>query len=256
MSTNRGELQGKVAIVTGGAMGIGRAAAEELGRSGASVVIADLKGAEEAAAELGALDIDALGLTVDVSSRDDTLEMARRCVDRFGQVDVLVNNAAAFATIGRTPFEDISVSEWQHVMNVNVLGYVLCAQAVVPVMRRIGGGRILNVTSATFFKGVPFKLHYVTSKGAIVALTRALATELGSAGILVNAVAPGFTLSDGVLQHPGEHAVRQGAAVGARAIAREQYPEDLVGAIRFLVGPGAGFITGQTLVVDGGAYYN
>jgi NAD(P)-dependent dehydrogenase (short-subunit alcohol dehydrogenase family) len=245
-------LDGRVAIVTGGSQGIGRAIAERLAGDGARIVIADLKGAEDAAADFA----DGVGLTVDVSSEDDVARMAAETVDRCGAIDVLVNNAGLYASLAMRPFEQIPVNEWRQVMDVNVLSMFLTCRAVVPQMRAQGGGRIVNISSGTPFRGVPFLLHYVTSKGAIVALTRALAKELGADDVLVNCVAPGFTMSDGVNEHPEVVEALQAVSVSARTIKRDQVPEDVVGAVAFLCGPGATFITGQTMVIDGGQYFH
>jgi NAD(P)-dependent dehydrogenase (short-subunit alcohol dehydrogenase family) len=245
-------LDGKVAIVTGGAQGIGRAIADALAADGARIVIADLKGAEAAAASYA----DGVGLTVDVASEDDVARMAAETVERCGAIDILVNNAGLYASLAMRPFEQIPVAQWRQVMDVNVLSMFLTCRAVVPQMRAQGSGRIVNISSGTPFRGVPFLLHYVTSKGAIVALTRALAKELGGDDVLVNCVAPGFTMSDGVHEHPEVIEALQDVSVGARTIKRDQLPEDVVGAVAFLCGPGATFITGQTMVIDGGQYFH
>jgi NAD(P)-dependent dehydrogenase (short-subunit alcohol dehydrogenase family) len=245
-------LDGQVAIVTGGAQGIGRAIAERLAADGARVVIADLKGAEEAAATFE----DGVGLTVDVGSEDDVARMTTETAERCGRIDILVNNAGLYASLAMRPFDQIPVEEWRQVMDVNVLSMFLTCRAVVPRMREQGGGRIVNISSGTPFRGVPFLLHYVTSKGAIVALTRALAKELGPDNVLVNCVAPGFTMSDGVREHPEVIEALRDVSVSARTIKRDQVPEDVVGAVAFLCGPGATFITGQTMVIDGGQYFH
>jgi len=245
-------LHGKVAIVTGGAQGIGRAIAEQLAADGARIVIADLKGAEEAAAAFA----DGVGLTVDVADEDDVARMASETVERCGSADILVNNAGLYASLAMRPFEEIPAAEWRQVMDVNVLSMFLTCRAVVPQMRRQGGGRIVNISSGTPFRGVPFLLHYVTSKGAIVALTRALAKELGSDNVLVNCVAPGFTLSEGVHEHPEVIEALRDVSIGARTLKRDQVPEDVTGAVAFLCGPGSTFITGQTIVIDGGQYFH
>ena len=247
-----GPLAGKVAIVTGGAQGIGRAIAEHLSSDGARIVIADLRGAEEAA---GAFE-DGVGLTVDVSSEDDVARMAGDTVERCGSIDILINNAGLYASLAMRPFDQIPVAEWRQVMDVNVLSMFLTCRAVVPQMRAQGSGRIVNISSGTPFRGVPFVLHYVTSKGAIVALTRSLAKELGADDILVNCVAPGFTMSDGVQQHPEVVEALRDVSVGSRTLKRDQVPEDVTGAVAFLCGPGATFITGQTMVIDGGQYFH
>jgi NAD(P)-dependent dehydrogenase (short-subunit alcohol dehydrogenase family) len=245
-------LAGKVAIVTGGSRGIGRAIAETLAADGARIVIADLRGAEDAA---GAF-TDGVGLTVDVAAEDDVARMASETVERCGSIDILVNNAGLYASLAMRPFEQIPVDEWRQVMDVNVLSMFLTCRAVVPHMRRRGGGRIVNISSGTPFRGVPFLLHYVTSKGAIVALTRALAKELGGDDVLVNCVAPGFTMSDGVHEHPEVIDALRDVSIGARTLKRDQVPGDIVGAVAFLCGPGSTFITGQTIVIDGGQYFH
>jgi NAD(P)-dependent dehydrogenase (short-subunit alcohol dehydrogenase family) len=245
-------LDGKVAIVTGGAQGIGRAIADRLAADGARIVIADLKGADAAAADFP----DGVGLTVDVASQDDVARMAAETVERCGAIDVLVNNAGLYASLAMRPFEQIPVDEWRQVMDVNVLSMFLTCRAVVPRMREQGGGRIVNISSGTPFRGVPFVLHYVTSKGAIVALTRALAKELGGDEILVNCVAPGFTMSAGVQEHPEVIEALRDVSVSSRTIKRDMMPEDIVGAVAFLCGPESTFLTGQTMVIDGGQYFH
>jgi NAD(P)-dependent dehydrogenase (short-subunit alcohol dehydrogenase family) len=245
-------LDGKVAIVTGGARGIGRAIADGLAAEGARIVVADLEGADEAAGRYP----DGVGLTVDVSSEADVERMATDAVERARGIDVLVNNAGLYASLAMRPFDQIPLDEWRHVMDVNVASMFLACRAVVPRMRQRGGGRIVNISSGTPFRGVPFLLHYVTSKGAIVALTRALAKELGGDDILVNCVAPGFTISAGVQEHPEVIDALRDVSVSARTLKRDQVPEDVVGAVVFLCGPGAAFITGQTMVIDGGQYFH
>ena len=247
-----GELDGKVAIVTGGAQGIGRAIADGLAAHGARIVVADLRGAQEAAERYEG----GVGLTVDVSSEQDTARMADETAAQCGGIDILVNNAGLYASLKMRPFEEIEVDEWRRVMDVNVMSIFLTARAVVPKMRERGGGRIVNISSGTPFRGVPFLAHYVTSKGAIVTLTRVLAKELGAAEILVNCVAPGFTMSQGVEEHPEVIEALQHASVSARTLKRDQVPEDVVGAVAFLCGPGSTFITGQTMVIDGGQYFH
>ncbi|MFI6600480.1 SDR family NAD(P)-dependent oxidoreductase [Nonomuraea sp. NPDC050536] len=243
-------LEGKVAIVTGAAQGIGNAIAHGLAADGAHVVIADLHGVEEAAQ---ALPQKSVGIEVDVADEHAVARMAEETITRFGGIDLLVNNAGLFASLAMRPFTEIPLAEWRRVMDVNVASMFLTCQAVVPHMRE-RGGKIVNISSATPFLGVPHRLHYVTSKGAIIAFTRALAKELGPDGINVNCIAPGFTLSAGVLEHGGVPDQLSGAAVSARAIKRDQQPEDLVGAALFLCRPMSDFVTGQTLVVDGGLY--
>jgi NAD(P)-dependent dehydrogenase (short-subunit alcohol dehydrogenase family) len=245
-------LDGRVAIVTGGAQGIGRAIADGLAAEGARIVIADLRGAEDAAARYP----DGVGLTVDVASEADTARMAEETVARCGRIDILVNNAGLYATLAMRPFDQIDVDEWRRVMDVNVMSMFLTCRAVVPHMREQGGGRIVNISSGTPFRGVPFLLHYVTSKGAIVALTRALAKELGGDEVLVNCVAPGFTMSEGVRENEEVVKALRDVSLASRTLKRDQEPEDVVGAVVFLCGPGSTFVTGQTMVIDGGQYFH
>ncbi len=247
-----GSLDGKVAVVTGAAQGIGNAIAKGLAAEGARIVVADLSRAEEAAQEFDG----GIGLTVDVADEAQVEPMVQEVVDRCGSIDILVNNAGLYASLQMRPFTEIPVEEWRQVMEVNVLSMFLTTRAVVPRMREQGGGRIVNISSGTPFRGVPFLLHYVTSKGAIVALTRALARELGRDDVLVNCVAPGFTMSDGVREHPEVIEALREVSVSSRTLQRDQEPEDVVGAVVFLCGPGATFVTGQTIVIDGGQYFH
>ena len=247
---------GNVAIVTGGAMGIGHALVHGLLAEGAKVVIADRAGAAEAAQALDDARNSVIGVPCDVSSQSDTEAMADATLAAFGRIDVLVNNAGIYSSLEITPFEELSIDEWRRVLDVNVIGQAMATRAVVPAMRRQGGGSIVNVSSGTPFKGVPFLLHYVASKGAVNAMTRALAKELGAADIRVNGVAPGFTLSDGVLANPHQLEKLQDISRQARVIQRDQHPEDIVGAVIFLASQDSAFVTGQTLVVDGGAYFH
>jgi len=238
-----GALDGKIAIVTGGAQGIGAAIAAGLAGEGAEVVVADLEPPEG-------------GIEADVSSEDDVQRMVGQALERNGRIDILVNNAGLYASLEMRAFTEIPLDEWNHVMEVNVASMFLTCRAVVPVMREQGGGKIVNISSGTPFRGVPFLLHYVTSKGAIVALTRALARELGKDSIHVNCVAPGFTMSEGVKSHPEVIEKLRDVSIASRAIQRDQVPEDVVGAVVFLCTPAADFITGQTMVIDGGQYFH
>jgi NAD(P)-dependent dehydrogenase (short-subunit alcohol dehydrogenase family) len=246
-------LKGRVAIVTGGGSGIGKALATRLAQDGAAVAVADLHKYDVAAAEIAkATGARTLGLHVDVSSEEDVARMAAETIKAFGRIDILVNNAALFSGIELRPFEKIDAAEWRKVMEVNTFGVFLCCRACVPHMRAAGGGRIINLASGAPLKGVPFFLHYIASKGAVIAMSRGLARELGKDRITVNSLAPGFTLSENVAKDPAH--VKQGELTRmTRAIQRDETPEDLVGAVSFLASDDAAFITGQTLVVDGGS---
>jgi NAD(P)-dependent dehydrogenase (short-subunit alcohol dehydrogenase family) len=238
-----GALDRKVAIVTGGAQGIGAAIVAGLEAGGASVVVADLNPPEG-------------GIRADVASEKDVAAMVEETLARHRRLDILVNNAGLYASLEMRPFTEIPLDEWNRVMEVNVASMFLTCRAVVPVMREHGGGKIVNISSGTPFRGVPFLLHYVTSKGAIVAFTRALAKELGQDSIHVNCVAPGFTMSDGVKSHPEVIEKLRDVSVASRTLQRDQVPEDVVGAVVFLCTPAAGFITGQTMVIDGGQFFH
>jgi NAD(P)-dependent dehydrogenase (short-subunit alcohol dehydrogenase family) len=236
-------LEGKVAVVTGGAQGIGAAIARGLEAEGAEVVVADLEPPEG-------------GIQADVSSEEDVERMVAEALERNGRIDILVNNAGLYASLEMRAFTEIPLEEWNRVMEVNVASMFLTCRAVVPVMREHGGGKIVNISSGTPFRGVPFLLHYVTSKGAIVAFTRSLAREVGADSIHVNCVAPGFTMSEGVKSHPEVIEALRDVSVAARTIKRDQVPDDVVGAVVFLCTPAADFITGQTMVIDGGQYFH
>lgn len=249
-------LDQAVAIVTGGAMGIGRAIVMRLLERGARVVIADRDGAEATAADLRAQGHDVLGLAVDVSNEDQVQAMADATCAAYGRIDVLVNNAGIYSSLTPTPFDALTVAEWRQVLEVNVIGTFLACRAVTPAFKRAGGGRIVNISSGVAFKGNPLMAHYVASKGAVISMTRALATEMGTFNVLVNSVAPGFTLSDGVTRNPTLVDGVKGPSLRNRILARDMVPEDLVGAVEFFAGNQSAFITGQTLVVDGGAYFH
>jgi NAD(P)-dependent dehydrogenase (short-subunit alcohol dehydrogenase family) len=244
-------LDQKVALVTGGAQGIGRKIAEGLAAEGARVVVADVRGGEDAAQAVGGLAVE-----VDVSDLPACERMAKAAIDAYGRIDILVNNAGIYTSLVPTPFDQLSVEEWRRVFDVNVLGMYLATRAVTPFMRSAGSGRVINLASGTPYKGVPMFLHYVASKGAVIAMTRSLAKELGPDGVLVNTVAPGFTMSEGVLANQVQVEQLQDVSVKARVLARDQYPEDIVGAVLFFASDDSSFITGQSLVVDGGAYFN
>lgn len=249
------KLLGRTAIITGGATGIGRVFAQRMAADGANVVIADLKGAEDAAAELVTAGAKALGLTVDITSEDDTREMARASLARFGGIEILVNNAALFSTLRDKPFDQIDAEEWLRVMAVNTMGPFLCAKAVAKTMKEKGHGRIINIASTAPLKGVPLMAHYVSSKGAVIAFTRCLARELGEWNITVNAVAPGLTLSDQILKNAGHVERLQEVVRNSRSLKRDAYPQDIAGTVSFLASDDASFMTGQTLCVEGGSIF-
>jgi len=195
-----------------------------------------------------------LGLTADVTVDAQVNDTVARALSMFESVDILVNNAGIATSIPPRPFQEIRTDEWMRVYDVNVMGIFRFCRAVLDPMKAAGGGRFVNIGSAAAFKGVPLLLHYVSSKGAVLAMTKSLAKELGEHNILVNCVAPGFTISPSVLENEGQMSRSRTISLQRRAIARDQYPEDLVGAVLFLSSVEASFMTGQTLVVDGGTY--
>ncbi len=247
-------LKDKAVIVTGGGQGIGRVYVRRLVAEGARVVVADIDeaGAREVAAECGASGA-ALAVAVDVADRDSVQRMVQATLDAYGRIDVLVNNAALFSVLRHKPIEEISVEEWDRVMAVNVRGVFLCCQAVVPQMRQQGKGKIINVASGVVLSAPSKFTHYVASKGAVFAFTRALATEVGKAGITVNSLAPGLVNTEGVRQQLPAHVIA--GQHDLRAIPRDEEPEDLEGPLVFLASDDSDFVTGQMLVVNGGAQY-
>jgi NAD(P)-dependent dehydrogenase (short-subunit alcohol dehydrogenase family) len=248
-------LHGKIAVITGAATGIGFAYAKRFLAEGARVVVADIA---DPAAAVDKLDTAgrALGVRTDVSDAGSVGAMVEAALARFGRIDVLVNNAAVFATLKPQPFDEIPEAEWDRVMAVNVKGVWNCARAVVPAMRAQGGGRIVNVASAIVAKGTARLMHYVTSKGAVVAMTRALARELGPDRITVNAVAPGLILSDTVQANPDITSFQESAVMQARSLKRDAFPDDVEGTVVFLASDDSAFMSGQTLIVDGGSVFS
>lgn len=246
-------LSEKVAVITGAAQGIGAAYARRLSAEGAAVVVADIKETAPVVRDILDAGGNALGVRVDVCSSDSVGAMIDSAVDAFGRVDILVNNAGLFANLSFKPIADIEHAEWDRVMAVNVRGVFDCCKAVSPVMQQQGYGKIVNIASAIVFKGSPLLAHYVASKGAVIALTRALARELGDAGIRVNALAPGLTGSDNLLRNPSWSEGITANNVGSRAIKRDALPEDLTGTLVYLCCEESDFVTGQVIVVDGGS---
>jgi NAD(P)-dependent dehydrogenase (short-subunit alcohol dehydrogenase family) len=248
-------LEGRVAIVTGGAKGIGRHYSQALAAEGARVMIADIADGVGLAAELAArYGANSVASAVfDVSDEAQVKGLVAKTMERFGQIDVLVNNAALYAPLPTLKVTEIDVDLWDQVMAVNIRGVFLMVKHVVPHMIARKSGKIINIGSGTVARGIPEFSHYVTSKGAVTAFTRAISRELGDHGICVNTLAPGFTLSDTGLTNIVHVEKSRAAAVQRRAIKRDEYPEDLLGTLIFLASSDSDFITGQVLAVDGGA---
>jgi NAD(P)-dependent dehydrogenase (short-subunit alcohol dehydrogenase family) len=253
-ASQSGRFDGKTALVTGGAAGIGLAIAKGFFDQGACVIIVDIRGAEDAATAMDASGRRVIGITADVTADAQVDDAIARAMEAFGSVDILVNNAGIATSISPRRFEEIGTAEWMRVYDVNVMGIFRFCRAVLGPMKKAGGGKIVNIGSAAAFKGVPLLLHYVSSKGAVLAMTRSLAKELGEHGILVNCVAPGFTISPSVMDNEGQMSTSRSISLQGRAIARDMFPDDLVGAVMFLASEESSFMTGQTLVVDGGTY--
>lgn len=244
---------GQTAIITGASKGIGAAYARALAREGANVVIADIQDGTATAQAITDIGGKACFANADVTSAESMAELARLALENFGRIDILVNNAGLFADLQLKPFDQISSSEWDRLMAVNVRGPFEGVKAVYPAMKAQGYGKIINIASGTVFKGSPMMLHYVTSKGAVTAMTRCLARELGDHGIRVNTLAPGLVMTETVLANPSWQGVVTQNNVASRAIKREAVPEDIVGAMLFLASRESDFITGQVVVVDGGS---
>ena len=245
-------LERRVAIITGAGRGIGAVYATALAAEGARVAVADIIDTANTVDVVKRAGGEAIGVHCDVTDPGQVGAMVAATVEAFGKVDILVTNAALFADLEFKSFLEIDEAEWDRVLEVNLRGVFTCVKAVVPEMRRNGYGKIVNISSGTVFKGTPMMLHYVSSKGAVVAFTRALAREVGDAGIQVNALAPGLTMSEEVARKQQWAAIKD-ANAATRAIRRDAMPEDLVGAMLFLCTADSDFVTGQTLVCDGGS---
>lgn len=250
-----GVLDGRVAIVTGGARGIGRAYCTGFAEEGARVVMADIRfddeDARKAADEIRAQ--GGLSIEIDVTRESDTQRLAAETIKKFGRVDVLVNNAAMYSGITTKGILEVPLDEWDKLMAVNLKGIFLCCRAIVPQMIKQKKGKIINITSEMAFDGGPGRMiHYVTSKGGVVSFTRTLATELGPHNVCVNAIGPGFT------DTPASRTIRDLTTfdVGPTPLGRLQQPSDVVGAAVFLASDASNFMTGQTLIVDGGRFYH
>lgn len=251
-----GRLDGRVAIVTGGANGIGKVYSNALAAEGATVVVADITGSSEASAAIEKAHGQgrAHAFTFDVSDEAQVKAVVDGAMARCGRIDVLVNNAALFSTLKPTEPEDIDVALWDRVMAVNVRGPFLMVKHVVPHMKKAGYGKIINIASGTAYRGIPHMAHYVTSKGAMLGFTRALARDLGKHGIRVNTLAPGLIMSDTLVAANKEHIDEmQAPVIAARSIKRDGHPEDLIGALVFLAAAESDFVAGQSISVCGGA---
>ncbi|OGT80492.1 MAG: hypothetical protein A3H91_12275 [Gammaproteobacteria bacterium RIFCSPLOWO2_02_FULL_61_13] len=244
------KLKGRTALITGASNGIGNAIARRLAADGANIAVVDLVNAEAAAAELAKTGVKTIGIRADVSSEADTAAAVEKTIAALGGVDILVNNAAM--TAPPRPFEEIPIAEWRRMLDTNIIGPNLLCRAVSPYMRKQKYGRIINVASDTVHLGVPYMLHYVSSKGALIAFTRALAREFGKDGVNVNAIAPGFTLSERIAKQKDRVEFFRREQLKALAIQRDEFPEDLAGIASFLASEDCAFMTGQTIVVDGG----
>jgi NAD(P)-dependent dehydrogenase (short-subunit alcohol dehydrogenase family) len=246
-------LRNKVAIVTGGARGIGAAFAETMAAEGAKVVVADVLDGRATVDLIEKAQGKAIYCKTDVTSKDSVAAMVADTIKAFGTIDVLVNNAGLFANLQKKSFLEIDGDEWDRVMAVNVRGTFECAKAVAPVLIEKKQGKIVNIASGTVFKGFPNLLHYVSSKGAVVALTRSLARELGAHNICVNAIAPGLTMSEAIATDPQWTGQANAGNIASRALQRDQMPADIVGTLIYLASDDSNFVTGQTIPVDGGS---
>ena len=242
-------LQSKTIIVTGASTGIGQAFSVACATYGAKIIVADMNSGEETVEIIKSKGGEAKFVEVDVANEKSTDLMAKAAYDWTGRVDGLINNAAYFREVKLTPFEEIDVAVWDKIFDVNVKGIWQCSKAVIPYMRNNNGGSIINISSVVAVAGQPGYLHYVATKGAVLAMTKGLAKECGKDLVRVNTIAPGFVITDATKNRPIEW---QQTFLKARAISREQRPEDLVGTAVYLLSDLSSFVSGQTHVVDGG----
>jgi len=249
-----GRLDERVAIITGAAQGLGAAYAKTFAAEGAAVVVNDVADPTTTANIIKQQGGRAIPVQADVTDAKAIAAMVQKTIATFGKVDILVNNASLSSTVRHCHFLDLTEEEWDQVMRVNVRGMFQCAKAVVPDMRKRKYGKIINVSSSTVMRGVPYFMHYVTSKAAIIGLTRAMASELGEDGICVNSLAPGLTASEGILAGRTTPEAKQHAkdVIALRAFKREELPEDMVGSCLFLASADSDFMTGQLIQVSGG----
>ena len=245
-------LDGRTVIVTGAARGIGASYARAVAAAGARVALCDVLDCDVVAGEIRAAGGEAWAGICDVTDGQSVASMVAEVEARLGPADGLVANAAIFAALTPGPFDEILPEDFDRVMRVNVRGTFECIRAVLPGMRQRGYGKIVTIASGTVFKGTPGLLHYTASKGAVIAMTRVVAREAGADGVRVNCVAPGFVPSEGIRNAESTEGINR-ATIASRCLAREQAPEDLDGAVTFLLSAESDFMTGQTMVVDGGS---
>ncbi len=246
-------IAGKVIVVTGAARGIGQEYARSLGAAGAKIIVGDVADCAATLDLVKKAGGDAIGVKLDVSKMDSCAAMAKAAVDAFGRIDGIVNNAALYGALKGGKFDGIAEADWDASMSVNVKGIWNCCKAVVPEMRKVGGGSIVNIASLAATYGMPFALHYTTSKAAVIGLTRGLARELGRDNVRVNSVAPSAVMTEGTQEFFAAKADKALETIkGSQAIQRNLAPADLVGTVQWLLSDGSAFVTGQTIMVDGG----
>lgn len=252
---DRISVANRVVMITGAGQGIGRVYAHEFAKAGARVAVAELNDANgrRVAEEIKAAGGKAMAVQTDVGSPGSVRAAVAAIQAELGPVEVLINNAAIFTPLARRPFDEIPVEEWEQVMRVNVTGTWLCASAVAAGMRKAGWGRIINISSSTVPIGLPLFMHYVTSKAAVIGITRTMAKELGPHGITVNCVLPGLTETE--VDNPGRTDAIRARIIDMQCVKRLEVPDDLVGTMLFLASPASAFMTGQSLVVDGGSAF-